>query len=86
VSTTTFSILDPKDGSTVLHAILRRPVTADMTFLDPENDEKFEKCLEAILSDPSESVKKEIRRIINRKDTLGNTALHYATQVKHIQS
>jgi hypothetical protein len=52
-----------------------------MTFL-LEDKGKYEKSLEAILSgDPSENLRKEIRRIINRKDTLGNTALHYATMV-----
>ncbi len=56
-----------------------------MTFL-LEDKGKYEKSLEAILSgDPSENVRKEIRRIINRKDTLGNTALHYATMVIFLQ-
>jgi hypothetical protein len=73
---------DPKDKSTVLHLILSKPLPDDITFVKNEDGvDKYEKCLEATLANPTESFKKEIRQIINLKDMLGNTALHYATQV-----
>ena len=54
-----------------------------MTFVKTEDGvDKYEKCLEATLANPTESFVKEIRQIINRKDMHGNTALHYATQVQ----
>ena len=73
---------DPTDGSTVLHTILRKPITDDMTFVQTEDGvDKYEKCLEAVLANQTQAFGREIRQIINRKDMLGNTALHYATQV-----
>jgi hypothetical protein len=42
-----FSALHPADGSSVLHAILRKPVTDDLTFLGSgSGDEKYVKCLQ----------------------------------------
>ena len=65
-----------------MHTILRKPITDDMTFVQSEDGEdKYEKCLEAVLANQTQAFGREIRQIINRKDMLGNTALHYATQV-----
>ena len=72
--------MDPINDCSVLHSVLQKSMTNDLTFLDNAGD-KYERSLDAILSNPSGSIRSEIKRIINKKDRLGNTALHYATQV-----
>ena len=57
---------------TVLHKLLLR----DEAF----EKEDFDKCLDFILSDDDRNLKTQIDKIMNRKDLVGNTALHYATQ------
>ena len=84
VPTAKFSVLDPASGCSVLQTILRKPLSEDIDYVKTEAAEaKYEKCLDAILSRPmSASLVAEIRQIINKKDVRGNTALHYATQVR----
>ena len=57
---------------TVLHKLLVK----DDAF-KPEN---FDKCLDFILSVEDDRLRAQVDQMINRKDLLGNTALHYATQ------
>ena len=82
IPTARFSDLDPINDCSVLHSVLQKSMTDDLTFLDTAED-KYERCLDAILSNPSGPIRKEIRKIINKRDRLGNTALHYATQVSY---
>lgn len=56
------------EGSSVLHTVLRKPLI----------NKNYERCLDVVLD---KSPKKMLKEVINRKDTLGNTALHYATQM-----
>ena len=64
-----------KDGTneTVLHLVLKmKSRFADRTM--------YERCMEELLANPPDSsVYKQIRRIINKVDSLGNTPLHIAT-------
>ena len=67
-----FSVTKKQTEETVLHRLL----------LKDENLEQgeFQSCLELLLSNGDEDLKQQIDKIINRKDILGNTALHYGTQ------
>ena len=70
------NFLVTKDGTqeTVLHLVLKmNSKSADKT--------SYQKCLEELLeARPDCSVYRQVRRLINKVDSLGNTALHYATQ------
>ena len=49
---------------------------------DDADGDDYQKCLEVLTSDGPESVvASEVRKVINAKDRLDNTALHYATQM-----
>ena len=49
---------------------------------DDADGDDYQKCLEVLTSDGPESVVAgEVRKVINAKDRLDNTALHYATQM-----
>ena len=67
-----FTIVSLSTRETVLHKVLKKD--------DAFSEENLEKSLKIILSDDDDGFKSQINRIINRKDLLGNTALHYATQ------
>jgi len=59
---------------TVLHLLLKM----NSKFADKTS---YEKCLdELLLASPGSSLYQQVRRMINKVDSLGNTALHYATQ------
>ena len=68
-------VLHPHLGETILHCLLLK---------DTEHCEtgQFKECLDFLLKDQEKQA--QLARIINRKDILGNTALHYATQVSLI--
>ena len=67
-----FTTVNKSTKETILHRVLMK----DEAF----SAENLEESLEIILSDDDEGFKNHINKIINRKDLLGNTALHYATQ------
>jgi len=62
----------PYTKETILHLILK------MEF-EQANPCDYDNCLSVLLS-RSKDTEKQISSIINKKDDLGNTALHYATQ------
>ena len=67
-----FTVVSQSTRETILHRVLKK----DEAF----SGENLEKGLKIILSDDDDGFKNQINKIINRKDLLGNTALHYATQ------
>jgi len=67
-----FTSVKKSTEETVLHRLLLKD--------DSINVEDTEECLKLLLSCDDDSFKIQIDKIINRRDTLGNTALHYATQ------
>ncbi|XP_023328482.1 transient receptor potential cation channel protein painless [Eurytemora carolleeae] len=62
-----------KEKETLLHRVLR------MEYQN-RNKEDFEKCLKVLIGNPQDRVGLCMKRLINRMDGFGNTALHYATQ------
>lgn len=64
-----FSIKSDETSETILHHILKN---GDRT------DPKFLECLTFLLK--NEQVLGDLQEVINKRDILGNTALHYATQ------
>eukprot|EP00095_Tigriopus_kingsejongensis_P003021 maker-scaffold170_size291898-snap-gene-1.41 protein:Tk03021 transcript:maker-scaffold170_size291898-snap-gene-1.41-mRNA-1 annotation:"transient receptor potential cation channel protein painless" len=64
-----FGVRAEESSETVLHCILKA---------GDRDDPKFMACLKVIFD--SEPVMEDIQHIINKRDELGNTALHYATQ------
>ena len=67
-----FTLMNKSTDETVLHRILLKDEAA------AEDD--LEKCLKLVLDVGDDTFKQQIDTIINKKDLLGNTALHYATQ------
>ena len=60
-------------GETVLHLVLKMPSKFS-------SQEDYEKCLDECLDRSNVPAYSQIKSIINKKDSLSNTALHYATQ------
>ena len=57
-----------------------------MLYFQSSTDNRYEECLKIIWEEATQtgrnnSIRKELKRIINLQDTLRNTALHYATQL-----
>jgi len=67
-----FSVLKFQTNETVLHCVLRSVTEG--------SEERYLKCLDVLLNDTDEEFKEEIRKIVNKSDVNGNTALHYATE------
>ena len=68
-----FTKCKKETSETVLHAILKNGGSAA--------NESHLRCLNILLSDAnSEEFKADIKKIINRQDLNGNTALHYSTE------
>ena len=68
-----FSVTKEGTKETVLHLVLKmKSKFADKT--------SYEKCLEELLDPGHPNVYGQMRKIVNKMDSLQNTALHYATQ------
>ena len=67
------NVTDQQFQQTVLHRILRKP---KLNLQIAEKPGDYEACLELVLN----SNLVNLNRLINKQDSLGNTALHYATQ------
>jgi len=67
-----FTIVKKSTEETVLHRLLLKD--------DAFNVKDVEECLKFMLSDDDDLFKMQMDKIINKRDLLGNTALHYATQ------
>ena len=89
-----FAVIDTNSKSSVLHSVLRKPFgdygmmmpPAASTSFDAAAggataEERYTACLRLILDDVSPSMDAEIRKVINGLDEMGNTPLHYATQM-----
>ncbi len=80
-----FGALDPRTGMSVLHNVLRRPFAeGSLKHSREEMEERYLQCLEVILGQGEEGeggrFYSQLRGVINARDELDNTALHYATQ------
>ena len=71
-----FAFVEEKTKETVLHKILQK----DENLMHNVSEETLENVLDVILSGGNEAFKAEITSLINSRDVLGNTPLHYATQ------
>ncbi len=72
----TFGMVKAHTRETVLHLVLKMGA-------DGVERERYAACLETLLDDAgggAAAVSEEMRRLVNRRDELGNTALHLATQ------
>ena len=69
---------EDENKETVLHKILQK----DENLLGNVPQETLEKALDVLLSESEDNkeFKTEISRLVNRRDGVGNTPLHYATQ------
>ena len=73
---------EPEDGSTIAHCLLRKPLGDGGTSVQkPDTPDDYQKCLKVLSEGGDGPVSAEIRRVINARDKLDNTALHYATQM-----
>ncbi len=70
-----FTVLKRQTQETVLHRLLIREEPPG-----PQVAASYEESLAFLLSTADSGLKSQVDKIINRKDVLGNTALHYATQ------
>ncbi|TRY61355.1 hypothetical protein TCAL_01796 [Tigriopus californicus] len=64
-----FSVRSDETSETILHFILKKGDRDDSKYLD---------CLTFLLT--NEQVLGDLQEVMNKRDVLGNTALHYATQ------
>jgi len=73
---TDVTVVSQGNKETILHLILQRRADFDSPLKD------YERCLDILLDimdkEQTNRIRYELRRIINRQDMLGNTALHYA--------
>ena len=72
--TADFSVVERATQESVLHHILKIKK-------DPEETEKYEKCLNLILECEDTRVQKELLKVINHKDITHNVPLHYSTNL-----
>ena len=72
--TADFSVVERATNESVLHHILKIKK-------DPEETEKYEKCLNLILECEDPRVQKELLKVINHKDITQNVPLHYSTNL-----
>lgn len=81
VKTCDFSALDANTRSSVLHSVLRKPFSEMGMKYAAAKEEDYKACLKLMLEDVTPSMDSEIREVINVLDRMGNTPLHYATQM-----
>lgn len=72
-SKTNFTVTKPGTKETVLHLILRMQSSTTVRT-------DYQKCLDELLDARNPQVFIQMKKIINKKDDLSNTALHYGTQ------
>ena len=82
---TNFAVWSRDSKETVLHLVLKKShkkallgigSTSELT----KQDMNYRKCIDVLL-DSGSDLKQQLTRIINKKDNLNNTALHYASQL-----
>ena len=71
-----FDVQEGASKETVLHHVLKMPRKID----GPLRLQGYKECLQLLFEDYNSSVEAELKKIINKKDIEGNSALHYATQ------
>ena len=72
-SRTNLSVIKPQTRESVLHLVLK------MEF-EQSTHENYARCWAVLMGNSKQDYVNQVKRIINKKDGLGNTALHYATQ------
>ena len=68
-------------GQTILHMVLKAGYNNKIAVHGAASGRNNEQTVSVLLSDSSQYVKTAMKSIINRVDSNGNTALHYATQM-----
>ena len=68
------TVSDPHTGETALHMVLQMPQRS----AGPAREQGYKESLDLLLN--SSLLESELERCINKRDILGNTPLHYATQ------
>ena len=85
MNNTNFAVWTRDTKETVLHLILKKShkkallgvgSSADLT----KQDVNYRKCLNSLLNAEAD-VTEQLTRVINKKDLIGNTPLHYAAQI-----
>ena len=82
---TNFAVWSRDTKETALHLVLKKSHKKAMLGIGSESDlnkqdTNYKKCLE-ILLDSGPDIKQQLTRVINKRDNLDNTALHYAAQL-----
>ena len=85
VNKTNFAIWTRDTKETILHLILKKSNKKALLGVGlkseiNEQDLNYKKCFN-VLMESSDNVKLDLTRVINKKDLIGNTALHYAAQI-----
>ena len=82
---TNFAVWTRDTKETVLHLILKKSHKKALLNIGSSEDMKkhdanYRKCLNVLLDSGTET-SEQLSRVINKKDLIGNTALHYAAQI-----
>ena len=85
VNGTNFAVWTRDTKETILHLILKKSHKKALLGVGSVSDlkiqdENYRKCLNVLLESSSDT-RDQLSRIINKKDLIGNTALHYAAQI-----
>lgn len=83
---TNFGVWTTDTRETILHLILKKSFRRNLQGISPTHgeishwDERYTKSLEVILEDTSPSLRRQLELVINKKDAMGNSPIHYAVQ------
>ena len=68
-------MVKPSTRETVLHLVLKKGA-------EGVGEEQYAACLELLIGveEDADAARREMKRLVNRRDELGNTALHWAVQ------
>lgn len=73
-------LVENKFKQTILHILLKAGYYNKIVVHGDESGQIYYRTVEALMSDNNLVIQQEMRSIINRQDSYGNTALHYAKQ------
>ncbi|TRY61944.1 hypothetical protein TCAL_10560, partial [Tigriopus californicus] len=83
---TNFGVWTTDTRETILHLILKKSFRRNLQGISPTLDEinhwddKYTKSLEVLLEDTPPSLRRQLELVINKKDKMGNSPIHYAVQ------
>lgn len=84
-ASTNWAVWSRNTRETVLHLVLKKSHKGALAGLgleqkQEEQEVRYRRCLDLLLQSEGE-LKQQLGRVINMKDKLGNTALHYGAQL-----